>query len=95
MTLVFYSFRIATLFLKLCYVVFLSPTLSGKLNGIDLPQEVKGETEGCVQTAGSLISTESEQRTVTELKASEVFMNGSDLKSDEGSLLFTELKDSR
>ncbi|XP_010713503.1 MAP7 domain-containing protein 3 isoform X5 [Meleagris gallopavo] len=66
----------------------------GKLNGIDLPQEVKGETEGCVQTAGSLISTESEQRTVTELKASEVFMNGSDLKSDEGSLLFTELKDS-
>ncbi|XP_031450113.1 MAP7 domain-containing protein 3 isoform X6 [Phasianus colchicus] len=66
----------------------------GKLNGIDLPQEVKGETEGCVQTARSLISTESEQHTVTELKASEVFMNGSDLKSDEGSLLFTELKDS-
>ncbi|XP_042681328.1 MAP7 domain-containing protein 3 [Centrocercus urophasianus] len=66
----------------------------GKLNGIDLPQEVKGETEGCVQTARSLISTEPEQHTVTELKASEVFMNGSDLKSDEGSLLFTELKDS-
>ncbi|XP_021261498.1 MAP7 domain-containing protein 3 isoform X8 [Numida meleagris] len=66
----------------------------GKLNGIDLPQEVKGETGGCVQTARSLISTESEQHTVTELKASEVFMNGSDLKSDEGSLFFTELKDS-
>ncbi|OXB79469.1 UNVERIFIED_CONTAM: hypothetical protein H355_008364, partial [Colinus virginianus] len=66
----------------------------GKLNGIDLPQEDKGETEGCVQTAHSLISAESGQRTLTELKANEVFMNGSDLKSDEGSLLFTELKDS-
>uniref|UniRef100_A0A8V0YXE5 MAP7 domain containing 3 n=1 Tax=Gallus gallus TaxID=9031 RepID=A0A8V0YXE5_CHICK len=66
----------------------------GKLNGIDLTQEVKGETEGCVQTARSLMCTESEQHAVTESKASEVFMNGSDLKSDEGSLLFTELKDS-
>ncbi|OXB67446.1 hypothetical protein ASZ78_006039 [Callipepla squamata] len=66
----------------------------GKLNGIDLPQEDKGETEGCVQTAHSLISAESGQRALRELKASEVFMNGSDLKSDEGSLLFTELKDS-
>ncbi|XP_072192936.1 MAP7 domain-containing protein 3 isoform X10 [Excalfactoria chinensis] len=66
----------------------------GKLNGIDLPQELKGETEGCVQTARSLTCTESEQRAVTDLKAGEVFMNGSDLQSDEGSLLFTELKDS-
>ncbi|XP_065585512.1 MAP7 domain-containing protein 3 isoform X2 [Cyrtonyx montezumae] len=66
----------------------------GKLNGIDLSQEDKGETEGCVQTAHSLISAESGQHAVTEMKASEVFMNGSDLKSDEGSLLFTELKDS-
>lgn len=95
LTLVFYSFRMAALFLTLCYVVFLSPTPSGKLNGIDLTQEVKGETEGCVQTARSLMCTESEQHAVTESKASEVFMNGSDLKSDEGSLLFTELKDSR
>ncbi|XP_040427779.1 MAP7 domain-containing protein 3 isoform X2 [Cygnus olor] len=67
---------------------------SGKLNGVDLPQEVKGETEVCLQTAHSLISTEFEQQDVSELKASEVFMNGSDLKSDDGSLLFTELKDS-
>ncbi|XP_071899128.1 MAP7 domain-containing protein 3 isoform X13 [Anas platyrhynchos] len=67
---------------------------SGKLNGIDLPQEVKGETEGCLQTAHSLISTEFEQQDVSELKANEVFMNGSDLKNDDGSLLFTELKDS-
>ncbi|KAM9179703.1 MAP7 domain-containing protein 3 isoform 6-T6 [Mergus octosetaceus] len=67
---------------------------SGKLNGVDLPQEVKGETEGCLQTAHSLISSEFEQQDVSELKANEVFMNGSDLKSDDGSLLFTELKDS-
>lgn len=32
---------------------------------------------------------------MSELKASEVFMNGVDLKSDEGSLLVPELKDSR
>lgn len=66
----------------------------GKLNGIDLPQEVKEETEGCVQTARSLTCTESDQRAVTEMKAGEVFMNGSDLQSDEGSQLFTQLKDS-
>ncbi|KAM7094399.1 MAP7 domain-containing protein 3 isoform 2-T2 [Ciconia maguari] len=65
----------------------------GKLNGIDLAQEVKGEAEGCSETAHSLISTESEEQDVSELKASEVFMNGGDLKSDEGSLLVTELKD--
>lgn len=75
--------------------VFLSPTPSGKLNGIDLPQEVKEETEGCIQTARSLTCTESDQRAVTEMKAGEVFMNGSDLQSDEGSQLFTQLKDSR
>lgn len=82
----------------ICYwsSVFVSSfILPGKLNGIDLPQEVKGETEGCLQTAHSLISTEFEQQDVSELKANEVFMNGSDLKSDDGSLLFTELKDSR
>ncbi|XP_074771594.1 MAP7 domain-containing protein 3 isoform X9 [Athene noctua] len=66
----------------------------GKLNGIDLAQEVKGEAEGCLGTAHSLISAESEEQDVSELKASEVFMNGGDLKSDEGSLLVTELKDS-
>ncbi|XP_009285841.1 PREDICTED: MAP7 domain-containing protein 3 [Aptenodytes forsteri] len=65
----------------------------GKLNGIDVAQEVKGEAEGCLETAHSLISTESEEQGVSELKASEVFMNGDDLKSDEGSLLVTELKD--
>nr|XP_009475875.1 PREDICTED: MAP7 domain-containing protein 3 [Pelecanus crispus] len=65
----------------------------GKLNGIDLAQEVKEEAEGCLETAHSLISTESEEQDVSELKASEVFMNGGDLKSDEGSLLVTELKD--
>ncbi|KAM6252336.1 MAP7 domain-containing protein 3 isoform 9-T9 [Spheniscus humboldti] len=65
----------------------------GKLNGIDVAQEVKGEAEGCLETAHSLISTESEEQDVSELKASEVFMNGDDLKSDEGSLLVTELKD--
>ncbi|XP_029852384.1 MAP7 domain-containing protein 3 isoform X11 [Aquila chrysaetos chrysaetos] len=66
----------------------------GKLNGIELAQEVKGEAEGCLETANSLISTESEEKDLSELKASEVFMNGGDLKSDEGSLLVTELKDS-
>ncbi|XP_030904102.2 MAP7 domain-containing protein 3 isoform X2 [Melopsittacus undulatus] len=66
----------------------------GKLNGIDLLQEVKGEAEGCLETAHSLISTESEEQEVSEVKASEVFMNGSDLKSDERSLLVPELKDS-
>ncbi|CAM9374024.1 unnamed protein product [Bubo scandiacus] len=66
----------------------------GKLNGIDLAQEVKGEAEGCLGTAHSLVSAESEEQDVSELKASEVFMNGGDLKSDEGSLLVTELKDS-
>ncbi|KAM9274209.1 MAP7 domain-containing protein 3 [Morus bassanus] len=65
----------------------------GKLNGIDLAQEVKGEPEGSSETAHSLIATESEEQDVSELKASEVFMNGGDLKSDEGSLLVTELKD--
>ncbi|KAM6300272.1 MAP7 domain-containing protein 3 [Aegotheles albertisi] len=64
----------------------------GKLNGVDLPQE--GEAEGCLETTHSLISAESEEQDVSELKASEVFMNGGDLKSDEGSLLVTELKDS-
>ncbi|XP_067160165.1 MAP7 domain-containing protein 3 isoform X7 [Apteryx mantelli] len=66
----------------------------GKLNGVDLPQEVKQETEGCSEIAHSLISKESEEQDGSKLKASEVFMNGSDLKSDEGSLLVTELKDS-
>ncbi|KAM9600417.1 MAP7 domain-containing protein 3 isoform 12-T12 [Morphnus guianensis] len=66
----------------------------GKLNGIELAQEVKGEAEGCLETANSLISTESEETDLSELKASKVFMNGGDLKSDEGSLLVTELKDS-
>ncbi|KAM6323334.1 MAP7 domain-containing protein 3 [Podargus strigoides] len=66
----------------------------GKLNGIDLPQEDKGEAEGCLEAAHSLISAESGEQDVSELKASEVFMNGGDLKSDEGSLLVTELKDS-
>ncbi|KAM6056765.1 MAP7 domain-containing protein 3 isoform 12-T12 [Theristicus caerulescens] len=65
----------------------------GKLNGVDLAQEVKEEAEGCLETAHSLISTESEEQDVSELKASDVFMNGGDLKSDEGSLLVTELKD--
>ncbi|XP_009570591.1 PREDICTED: MAP7 domain-containing protein 3, partial [Fulmarus glacialis] len=65
----------------------------GNLNGIDLAQEVKGEAEGCLETVHSLISTESEEQDVSELKTSEVFMNGGDLKSDEGSLLVTELKD--
>ncbi|XP_016153698.1 PREDICTED: MAP7 domain-containing protein 3 isoform X7 [Ficedula albicollis] len=66
----------------------------GKLNGVDLLQEVKGETEDCLETAQSMISAESEAQDEPELKASEVFMNGSDLKSDEGSLSVTELKDS-
>lgn len=66
---------------------------SGKLNGVDLLQEVKGEAEDCLETAQSMISAESEAQDESELKASEVFMNGSDLKSDEGSV--TELKDSR
>ncbi|XP_027543169.1 MAP7 domain-containing protein 3 isoform X8 [Neopelma chrysocephalum] len=66
----------------------------GKLNGIDLLQEVKGEAEGCLETAQSLISAESEEQDESELKASEVFMNGGDLKSDEGSLSVSELKDS-
>ncbi|XP_061302245.1 MAP7 domain-containing protein 3 [Pezoporus flaviventris] len=65
----------------------------GKLNGIDLLQEVKREAEGCLETAHSLISAESEEQEVSEVKASEVFMNGSDLKSDERSLLVPELKD--
>ncbi|XP_042662994.1 MAP7 domain-containing protein 3 isoform X1 [Tyto alba] len=66
----------------------------GKLNGIDLAQAVTGEAERCLETAHSLVCTESEEQDVSELKASEVFMNGGDLKSDEGSLLVTELKDS-
>ena len=32
---------------------------------------------------------------MSELKDGEVFMNGGDVKSDDGSLLVTELKDSR
>ncbi|XP_063280772.1 ensconsin-like isoform X2 [Prinia subflava] len=59
----------------------------GKLNGVDLLQEVKGEAEDCLDTAQSMISAESEAQDESELKASEVFMNGSDLKSEEGSLL--------
>ncbi|KAK2528850.1 Map7d3 [Columba guinea] len=66
----------------------------GKLNGVDLPQEVKGEAEGFLETARSLISTEPEEQDVSQLKASEVFMNGGDLKSDEDSLLSAEFKDS-
>ncbi|KAM8997144.1 MAP7 domain-containing protein 3 isoform 14-T14 [Ara ararauna] len=66
----------------------------GKLNGIYLLQEVKGEAEDCLETAHSLISAESEEQEVSEVKASEVFMNGSDLKNDERSLLVPELKDS-
>lgn len=42
-----------------------------------------------------MISAESEAQDESELKASEVFMNGSDLKSDKESLSVTELKDSR
>ncbi|XP_064374385.1 MAP7 domain-containing protein 3 [Dromaius novaehollandiae] len=66
----------------------------GKLNGVDLPQEVKQEIEGCSEIERRLISKESEEQDESELKASEIFMNGSDLKSDEGSLLVTEIKDS-
>ncbi|XP_066038194.1 MAP7 domain-containing protein 3 isoform X2 [Chamaea fasciata] len=66
----------------------------GKLNGVDLLQKVKGEAKDCLETAQSMISAESEAQDESELKASEVFMNGSDLKSDEGSLSVTELKDS-
>ncbi|XP_064933644.1 MAP7 domain-containing protein 3 isoform X17 [Columba livia] len=66
----------------------------GKLNGVDLPQEVKGEAEGFLETAHSLISTEPEEQDVSQSKASEVFMNGGDLKSDEDSLLSAEFKDS-
>ncbi|XP_065499313.1 MAP7 domain-containing protein 3 isoform X7 [Caloenas nicobarica] len=66
----------------------------GKLNGIDLPQEVKGEAEGFLEIAHSSISTEPEEQDVSESKANEVFMNGGDLKSDEETLLPTELKDS-
>ncbi|XP_014818575.1 PREDICTED: MAP7 domain-containing protein 3 isoform X9 [Calidris pugnax] len=66
----------------------------GKLNGIELPQEAKGEAEGCLEAGHSSISAGSEQHDVSELKASEVFMNGSGLKSDDGSLLVMELKDS-
>lgn len=99
LALVFYSFRIAILLLKFffsLYFIFSVPhQLSGKLNGIDLLQEDKGEAEGCLKTAQSMISAESKEQDETELKASEVFMNGSDLKSDEGSLSVTELKDSR
>nr|XP_009939745.1 PREDICTED: MAP7 domain-containing protein 3 [Opisthocomus hoazin] len=70
------------------------PDQPGRLNGIDLSQEVKGEAEGCLETAHSLISMESEEQDVSELKDGEVFMNGGDVKSDDGSLLVTELKDS-
>ncbi|PKU42228.1 map7 domain-containing protein 3 [Limosa lapponica baueri] len=66
----------------------------GKLNGIELPQEAKGEAEGCLEAGHSSISAGSEEHNVSELRASEVFMNGSGLKSDDGSLLVTELKDS-
>ncbi|XP_064015212.1 MAP7 domain-containing protein 3 isoform X6 [Pogoniulus pusillus] len=66
----------------------------GKLNGVDLPQEVKGEEGGALETAPSLTSADSKEPDVSELKGSEVFMNGSDLKSDEGSPLVAELKDS-
>ncbi|XP_068007870.1 MAP7 domain-containing protein 3 isoform X2 [Melanerpes formicivorus] len=53
----------------------------GKLNGVDLPQEVKEEEESGLETAHSLISAEAEEQDVSELKATEVFMNGGDLKS--------------
>ncbi|XP_054244550.1 MAP7 domain-containing protein 3 [Indicator indicator] len=53
----------------------------GKLNGVDLPQDVKEEEEGGLETAHSLISAECEEQDVSELKASEVFMNGGDLQS--------------
>ncbi|NXQ56391.1 MA7D2 protein, partial [Anthoscopus minutus] len=66
----------------------------GKLNGVDLLQEVKGEAEDCLETVQGMISAESEAQVESELKASEVFVNGSDLKSDEGSPSVTELKDS-
>ncbi|XP_041340931.1 MAP7 domain-containing protein 3 isoform X13 [Pyrgilauda ruficollis] len=66
----------------------------GKLNGVDLLQDVKGEAEDCLETAQSMISAESEAQDESEVKATEVFMNGSDLKSDKGSLSVTELKDS-
>uniref|UniRef100_A0A8C3PMR2 MAP7 domain containing 3 n=1 Tax=Calidris pygmaea TaxID=425635 RepID=A0A8C3PMR2_9CHAR len=67
----------------------------GKLNGIELPQKAKGEAEGCLEAGHSSISAGSEEHDVSELKTSEVFMNGSGLKSDDGSLLVMELKDSR
>lgn len=56
---------------------------------------MKGEAEGFLETAHSLISTEPEEQDVSQSKASEVFMNGGDLKSDEDSLLSAEFKDSR
>ncbi|XP_058670319.1 MAP7 domain-containing protein 3 [Ammospiza caudacuta] len=65
-----------------------------KLNGVDLLQDIKGETENCLETAQSMISAECEAQDESELKASEVFMNGSDLKSPKGSLSVCELKDS-
>ncbi|KAM3662926.1 MAP7 domain-containing protein 3 isoform 4-T4 [Ammospiza maritima maritima] len=65
-----------------------------KLNGVDLLQDIKGETENCLETAQSMISAECEAQDESELKASEVFMNGSDLKRPKGSLSVCELKDS-
>ncbi|XP_063026794.1 MAP7 domain-containing protein 3 [Melospiza melodia melodia] len=65
-----------------------------KLNGVDLLQDIKGETENCLETAQSMISAECEAQDESELKASEVFMNGSDLKSPKGSVSVCELKDS-
>ncbi|KAM7008323.1 MAP7 domain-containing protein 3 isoform 4-T4 [Passerculus sandwichensis] len=65
-----------------------------KLNGVDLLQDIKGETENCLETTQSMISAECEAQDESELKASEVFMNGSDLKSPKGSLSVCELKDS-
>ncbi|XP_051485951.1 MAP7 domain-containing protein 3 [Apus apus] len=66
----------------------------GKLNGVDFPLEVREEAEGCSEAAHGLVSTEPEEQDVSELEGTEVFMNGSDLKSDQGSLLVTEFKDS-
>ncbi|XP_057888449.1 MAP7 domain-containing protein 3 isoform X2 [Melospiza georgiana] len=65
-----------------------------KLNGVDLLQDIKGEIENCLETAQSMISAECEAQDESELKASEVFMNGSDLKSPKGSLSVCELRDS-
>nr|XP_042707088.1 MAP7 domain-containing protein 3 isoform X13 [Chrysemys picta bellii] len=72
--------------------------LSEKINGVDLSQEIKVQTQYSSEFACGLTSTESSTQDMSKMEADEVLMNGDEQdiyqkKNNEGSLHGMQLKD--